>query len=139
MLQFTVEKAKGSKNKRSVVLKTESIASKEGVEACARLVATLLGISETRQQDFLFLFVSRLENGLFLGSYSSFAKKEGFGAKTYSAVMNALKEKGLVEVHTGYTRVSNELPSLLSMFAEEGHSQVIIDFNIVPNQTSLDV
>ena len=128
MLQFTVEKAKGSKNKRSVVLKTESIASKEGAEACARLVATLLGISETR-----------LENGLFLGSYSSFAKKEGFGAKTYSAVMNALKEKGLVEVHTGYTRVSNELPSLLSMFAEEGHSQVIIDFNIVPNQTSLDV
>ena len=121
MLQFTIERAKGSKSKRSAVLKTETVCSKEGAEECARMVATLLGISETRQQDFLF------------------AKEQGFGAKTYSAVIKTLKEKGLIEVNTGYTRVHEELPNLLTMFDQEGHSQVLIDFSILPNQTSLDL
>lgn len=139
MLQFTIERAKGSKSKRSAVLKTETVCSKEGAEECARMVATLLGISETRQQDFLFLFLSHLENNIFLGSYSTFAKEQGFGAKTYSAVIKTLKKKGLIEVNTGYTRVSEDLPNLLTMFDQEGHSQVLIDFSILPNQTSLDL
>ncbi len=97
------------------------------------MVATLLGISETRPARLSVLFLCHLE--YFLGSYSTFAK-QSFEYKTYC--IKTLKEKGSDwGQYTGYTCARRFLKSA-TMFDQGKVAHWDRDFSAA-NQTSLDL
>jgi hypothetical protein len=129
MLTFNIEHLKGSKNKRALVLKATASDDENGKREYFSMISSLLGVTDERQQSFLFDFINALEQNLFLGSVTTFAKNKSYSSRTGFKVIKQLQERGLVEQNNGFIRVSDTLLSLFSLL-ENGQSQIILDLNV---------
>lgn len=140
MTLFKLENAKAPRCKNSFVLSTEVVNDAQSKENCRRIVANLLGISESKQFLALCYLVDNLEGNLFLGSQRDFSEKANLSRKPITQMLATLSDFGLADVNTGYIRVSDDLIRLFNQFDHDnGHVQLTIDIKTVPNQTTLDI